>query len=273
MKKSKLTTLITSMTLCGLVTLGAQPAAMARTAPQHTAMAAPGDAFMGTKAELIATGMPTLLGKAGYQVQPGDLRLSRDLQQMFNGRGDFLWDQTLVKPAGAGLDFSVTLPATDSQLNAGVMVLGVLEHGTLARAFVMQTETGGHHLAVRLSNPDGGLVGTYTLAETRGGFLKADRAQLMALAGVLSPETFQTSGAIFDQIINLLNQILDLLYMVRDLVNMAICAVEEVEHYVRNVEGCGWTNIHGGGGYIVNLIVCSVGETIQLFNDLSNYCF
>jgi hypothetical protein len=272
MRKSMLVTVSSLFTCLLVMALGPATAFAHPSAAQSTPLPRQGG-FYGTPAELVANVMPALMKHAGHPVKRADPALAGALKQAFRGSQAYLWDQTLVKTAGSTVGFSVTLPADAARLKGGEMALGVIEKGVLARAFVLRFENGRTGMLVRLTRPDGVQAGEFRLGSSPG--LKADRGALTALARTLVPseQSFTRDGTFFHTIEQLLQQVLDLLYFVRDIVNIAICAVDEVYNYFVGLEGCGWVTVHPGGGAIVDVVVCSVGETIDLVSDLFDRCF
>jgi hypothetical protein len=271
MRKLMLVTFATALTFCSLFLFGFNQTAVARTLDTaNPRVASAPTTITGTRAELVGYAMPTLLQRAGYDVQVADPRLALSLQKMFNGSTSFQWAQTVVKVATSRLAFSVTLPEDAALLEKGVVVLGVIEKGTLARAFRLQMNVDqSGAFQVTLTRPNGKLATSVRIPTSRNGDLVVNRGQLKTLATTLTP----SENGVFDPIIEILQQILNILYMFRDIINMAICAVDEAIDLMNDLNACGWDNIQPGGGRIVDLVVCTVKDVIEFINDLMGRCF
>jgi len=268
------TTLIGALAVYGLFLLSTFATANARpeTAPPQR-LSNSHSAFTGTAVEAAAMAMPTLLSRAGYDVEVLDLSLSVALEDAF-GPGyanTFLWTQTLVFNR-KGYHFSMTLPARLQDMERGVVALGILsDQGTLERAFRLEMADSSEGKTVaRLFTPEGALAAELGLADEDGRF-EADLGALALFAKAMDPELDIDSG-VFDPIIEILNMILDALYMIKEILNMAICAVSEAIEYFTDLNYCFPGSFEPGGGAFINLVICSIESTIAFIEEVIGSC-
>ena len=225
--------------------------------------------FVGTRAELVATVMPTLLQRAGYSPQMADARLVGDLKAKFQGSEAFMWSRTLVQTQGE-IGFSFTFPSDVTLIRQGALVMGVVHNGTLVNAVFLQVTplaNGGMHLDVL--SPDGNQLTSLTLKADAHGKFQIDRNALTGFAKVIIPESL---SGIFDPIIVLLEQVLNALYMVRDLINIGICVVNTMIDLFENLNGCNWGTGGPGGGAVINKIICSVDAIVAFIDAVTSSC-
>ncbi len=260
-------TRLLSVTLGFLLGIGLTATALARNPGR--AGTAEEIGFQGTPAELVGYAVNQLLIKGGHQVVPADARLTADLQEAFGGSTDFQWRNTIVFKTSSGQAFSMTLPAAFDRIGSGEVALGVLEQGTLARAFrlSMTRENGTYQVSVDL--PDGTPAIQVDLERSDTGRWLLTPQDLLGLATVLYPSA---AKGLFDPIIETLQGILDALYTIKDLINMAICIVNESIEMFNDLNCCGWGETRPGGGAIAELIICTIQDVIEFLSEMTERC-
>ncbi len=258
------------LSLVCLSVLFAAPLSAAARGPVSSPNAyASGDMFVGTAAELVATAMPELLARVDIDVAPASSAVVSALEAAFDGSPAFVWDATFVKVNGAGSGYSVTLPARVDVMRQGVLVLGLVDHGRLSRAFQVQVVAGQDAVQFRFWSPDGTPVASVDLGLDGDGSLQLAPAGLLQLVSLFYPAA--AKGA-FDSIIQMLQGVLDMLYEVMNIVNMAICAVNEAIEMMNEMNACPLYDINLGTGDLANAIICLVQGVIAFVGEVQG-CF
>ncbi len=225
--------------------------------------------FVGTQADLVGYAVNVLLQKDGRAVHDATAEQVAALRHAFRDSTDFQWANSMVLETGAQT-FTVTLPASLEALSGGTVALGVVEHGTVARAFFLTMEAlGTDTYRVTLARPDGTVAVHVDLGVNDRGEWLTTPQDLLQLAVVLYPSA---AKGVFDPIIQTLQGILNMLYEIKDIINMAICIVNEMIEMFNDLNTCGWGETKPGGGAIAGVIVCTVQDVIEFLSEMTDHC-
>lgn len=244
-------------------------AASARTTQMSSAK--PMQEFRGSKLELVAYLVPQVLERAGQNVRVADPTLVKAMKSAFRDSSAFVWNYAMVRPLGNGLEVSVALPSDEAHLRAGTLALGLIQDGKLAGAYILtlNRDAGQSSMSLSLTRPDGSSLSQQSIALSADGRMQLTPAQVKAFASAMA---INTQFGLLEKLIAILEQVQDLLYWVRDIINMAICVVDEVIELAYDWMGCGVGTTGPGGGAILDVVVCSVGATIETVNEIFARC-